>query len=85
MVINLQDWLVVFRSTETEQRVKIRVEAGNPVAAIDAASKALEDGFLGGPAWLLMESCIPGPRRHLCVSSPSCARTAAAPRRAIRY
>lgn len=33
MVIDLQDWLVVFRDTETEQRVEICVEAGNPVSA----------------------------------------------------
>jgi hypothetical protein len=33
VVIDLQDWLAVFRNKETEQRVEICVEAGNPVSA----------------------------------------------------
>lgn len=57
MAIDLQDWLVVFRDTETEQRIKICVEAGNPVTAVDAAMRVLDARHLGRRTWLVMDSC----------------------------
>ncbi|CAN7764656.1 hypothetical protein LJR039_007248 [Pseudorhodoferax sp. LjRoot39] len=57
MVIDLQDWLVAFQDAETEQRIKIPVEAGNPVAAVDAAMRILDARLLGRRDWLVMDSC----------------------------
>lgn len=70
MVIDLHDRLVVFRDTETEQRIKIRAEAGNPVSAIDAAMKVLDEGTVGRHVWLVMESCVSleHGRTHACTA-----------------
>lgn len=57
MVLQLLDWLVVFLDTETEQLVKIRVQAGTSVAAINTAMKAIDDGNFGRRTWMVLESC----------------------------